>query len=200
MTTSDGNLPASEGPGSDRGSADDLMPIVYEQLQTLAAKYLQHEKSDQILEPEVLVNEAYLKLADNPPGSWTGVDHFLAVAARAMRRILIDHARRRRALKRGFGRAEVSLELVTLSGPRDVDIRVLDEALEVLTSLDPKASQVVELRFFAGLTHEQASRVMGVSRKTVVEKWQRARDWLAEELAEEAAEKYHAAAQRKATG
>ncbi|MCP3979037.1 MAG: sigma-70 family RNA polymerase sigma factor [bacterium] len=175
------------------------MPVVYEQLQALAAKYLQQEKADQILEPEVLVNEAYLKLADDPPGSWSGVEHFLAVAARAMRRILIDHARRRRALKRGFGRAEVSLELVTLNGPRDVDIRVLDEALEVLASIDRQASQVVELRFFAGLTHEQAARVMDVSRKTVVQKWQRARDWLAEELAEESAKKYDSAAQREAT-
>ncbi|MHC4948843.1 MAG: ECF-type sigma factor [Planctomycetota bacterium] len=168
----------------DLESADDLMPVVYEKLREIAAGYLRHEVDDQILEPNVLVNETYLRLAANPPRAWNGTDEFLRVAATAMRKVLIDHARRRRALKRGFGRSHVSLELVTASGPRDVDIRVLDEALTTLARVDERASQVVELRFFGGLTHDEAARVLGVSRKTVVHAWLRARDWLAEELAD----------------
>jgi RNA polymerase sigma factor (TIGR02999 family) len=160
------------------------MPVVYEQLRSLAAGYLRRDQRDQMLEPAVLVNETYLRLAADPPGSWKSVDQFLSVAAGAMRRVLIDHARRRRALKRGFGSATVSFELATAAGPVDVDVRALDDALKTLASIDEQASRIVELRFFGGLSHEQTARVLGVSRKTVVKHWLRARDWLAEELSD----------------
>jgi RNA polymerase sigma factor (TIGR02999 family) len=101
-----------------------------------------------------------------------------------MRKILIDQARRRCALKRGFGRSRVSLELVTRTGPRDVDILEVDEALRTLASVNERGSCAVVLRFFAGLTHDEIARVQGVSRKTVVNDWTQARNWLAEELAE----------------
>ena len=165
-------------------SADDLMPLIYEQLSRLAASYLRREQSDQMLEPAMLVNEVYLRLAPNPPGAWKNREHFFAVAAKAMRTVLIDHARQRRSLKRGFGRAQVSLELVTNTGPRDVDIREVDEAIEALAKVNKRGSRIVELRYFAGLTQEQVARVLGVSRKTVVKDWAVAREWLAEALAE----------------
>ncbi len=172
------------GARSDPASTKDLMPQVYEQLRSLAAKYLRHDTNEPMLEPAVLVNEAYLRLAGQPAGSWNSKEHFMAVAAMAMRKILIDQARRRCALKRGFGRARVSLELVTRSGPREIDIQEVDEALKALARINSRASHGVEMRFFAGLTHDQVAKVLGVSRKTVVNDWIEARNWLAEELAE----------------
>ncbi len=182
-TTADvhGSLRGSE---SDTASARDLMPLVHEQLRALAGGYLKGEDSDQMLEPAVLVNEAYLRLASHPAGTWKSVEHFSAVAAIAMRKILIDHARQRRALKRGFGHARVALDMVTATGPREIDIREVDEALNALAGVNERAARIVELRFFAGLNHDQVSRVLGVSRKTVVKDWTMARDWLADELAE----------------
>ncbi len=165
-------------------SADALMPLVYNHLRALAACYLKREAVDYMLEPAVLVNEAYLRLAGQPPGSFNSKEHFLAVAAGAMRKILIDHARQRRALKRGFGHARVSLELVVRSGPREIDIREVDEALNTLAKINERASRIVELRFFAGLSHDGVARVLGVSRKTVVKDWTFARRWLAVALAE----------------
>lgn len=165
-------------------SANELIPLVYDQLRNLAASYLRNDTAEPMLEPAVLVNEAYLRLADQPPGSWNDKEHFMAVAAIAMRKILIDHARRRCALKRGFGRARVSLELVTRSGPREIDILEVDDAINALGEINQRASRGVELRFFAGLTHDEVARVLGVSRKTVVCDWIEARNWLAEQLAE----------------
>jgi RNA polymerase sigma factor (TIGR02999 family) len=140
-----------------------------------------------MLEPAVLVNEAYLRLAARPSEKWKSKEHFLAVAALAMRRVLIDEARRRGALKRGFGRSRVSLELVTRTGPRDVDILEVDDALKTLATINKRGSCAVVLRFFASMTHDEIARVQGVSRKTVVNDWTQARNWLAEELAERSA-------------
>ena len=181
--------PAAPAPGAagEPASVNDLMPLVYDQLRNLAAAYLKHDTAEPMLEPAVLVNEAYLRLADHPPGTWSSKEHFMAVAAIAMRKILIDHARRRCALKRGFGRARVSLELVTRSGPREIDILEVDDALNALGEINQRASRGVELRFFAGLTHDEVARVLGVSRKTVVADWNEARNWLAEQLAEKGA-------------
>ena len=165
-------------------STNDLMPMVYDQLRNLASGYLRRDTPEPMLEPALLVNEAYLRLASYPPGSFKSKEHFLAVAAIAMRKILIDQARRRHTLKRGFGRAKVALELVTKTGPREVDIREVDDALLAYSAVNERASRGVELRFFAGLTHDDVARVLGVSRKTVVNDWIEARNWLAEELAE----------------
>jgi RNA polymerase sigma factor (TIGR02999 family) len=155
---------------------------VYEQLRALAASYLGRDSADLILEPSVLVNEAYLRLVAAPPGSWQNASHFFAVAASAMRRILIDHARRRRTLKRGYGHAKVAFEVITSTGSHAIDIREVDDALTALARVNGRAATIVELRFFAGLTHDQVARVLGVSRKTVVEDWAEARDWLARNL------------------
>ncbi|MHC4093867.1 MAG: ECF-type sigma factor [Planctomycetota bacterium] len=168
-------------------TANDLMPKVYEQLRALAAGYLRRDTNEPMLEPAVLVNEAYLRLAAQPPGSWKSKEHFMAVAAMAMRKILIDQARRRCALKRGFGRARVSLELVTKTGPREIDILEVDDALNALAEINKRASRGVEMRFFAGLTHDEVARALGVSRKTVVNDWMQARSWLAAELADKSA-------------
>lgn len=166
-------------------STDDLMRLVYEQLRGLAGSYLKRERPDQMLEPSVLVHETYLRLVKNPPANWTGADHFFAVAASAMRKVLIDHARRRRALKRGFGHARVSFDLVTATGPKQVHMEELDEALRALAGKNERAERVVELRFFAGLTNEDVAKVLGVSRKTVVNDWAFARHFLARALSDE---------------
>ncbi|MHC4992425.1 MAG: ECF-type sigma factor [Planctomycetota bacterium] len=171
----------------DPRSTDELMPLVYERLAEIAASYLKREGVDQILEPAVLVNESYLRLAANPPGTFTSHEHFLAVAARAMRQILIDHARRKRALKRGFGQSKVSLDVLTTSGRRNVDVRLIDSALRALSQVNERAASIVELRFFAGLTHDHVALVLGVSRKTVVKDWTMAREWLAKWLSDELA-------------
>lgn len=160
-------------------TADSLMPVVYEQLRALAGSYLKRERPDQMLEPSVLVHETYLRLIKNRPPAWTSAEHFFAVAAAAMRKVLIDHARRRRALKRGFGHARVSFDMVTSTGEREVEMQELDGVLRRLAAADERAGRVVELRFFAGLTHDQVAKVLGVSRKTVVNDWIRAREWLA---------------------
>ena len=172
------------GAECDPTTTDKLITEVYEHLRALAAGYLRRDTAEPLLEPAVLVNEAYLRLALRPSDKWKSREHFLAVAAMAMRKVLIDEARRRRALKRGFGRSRVSLELVTRTGPRDVGILEVDDALKSLASINERGSGAVVLRFFAGLTHDEIARVQGVSRKTVVNDWSQARNWLAEELAE----------------
>ena len=175
---------AAQGAGPVSASANDLMPLVYAQLRDLAAGYLRSDAAEPMLEPALLVNEAYLRLAAHPPGSWKSKGHFLAVAAIAMRKILIDQARRRRALKRGFGRSKVSLELVTRSGRREIDFLEVDDALNAFAQINERACRGVELRFFAGLTHDDVAKVLGVSRKTVVADWAEARAWLGNELAD----------------
>lgn len=180
--SSDHCLPA----GPRRSSTDELLPLVYDQLRALAGSYLKHEHGDNMLEPGALVHETYLRLIENPPESWNGTGHFFAVAACAMRKVLIDHARRRRALKRGFGHARVSLDFVTSNGTREIEFQELDVILDRFAAVDERACRVVELRFFTGLTNEQVAQVLGVSRKTVVQDWGHARDWLAKELGDRA--------------
>ena len=170
--------------GPRRDSTDALLALVYDQLRALAGSYLKHERGDNMLEPGALVHETYLRLIENPPESWNGTGHFFAVAACAMRKVLIDHARRRRALKRGFGHARVSLDFVTGNGTREVEFQELDVILDRLAAVDERACRVVELRFFTGLTNEQVAQVLGVSRKTVVQDWGRAREWLAQTINE----------------
>ena len=168
----------------ERTAAAELLGLVYDELRRLAHHKMAAVPPGDTLQPTALINEAYLRLAGQPPGSFNSKEHFLAVAAGAMRKILIDHARQRRALKRGFGHARVSLELVVRSGPREIDIREVDEALNTLAKINERASRIVELRFFAGLSHDGVARVLGVSRKTVVKDWTFARRWLAVALAE----------------
>lgn len=175
----------SVGAGGPDGAPDDvahLLPVVARQLHRLAAARLRSDGADILLEPAALVNETWLRLASRDPASWRDPAHFLAVAATAMRQILIDHARQRRTLKRGFGRARVTFEVADRDGTASFEVREVDEALKRLRHLDPRAAQVVELRFFTGRSNAEIAGALGVSRKTVALDWARARRWLAQEL------------------
>ncbi len=166
-----------------REAAVQLMPLVYEELRLIARGYLQRERSDHTLQATALVHEAYLRLVDQTQLTWKNRAHFFGVAARVMRRILVDHARRHGAEKRGGDWAKVELDEARLSASsRPVDLIALDEALLDLAKLDPRQSQIVELRFFGGLTIEEAAEVLDVSPRTVRRDWRIAKAWLRREI------------------
>ncbi len=167
----------------DQRAADKLLPLVYDEFRALARHYLQQERMNHTLQPTALVHEAYMKLVDQTRVDWQGKSHFFAVAAQAMRRILVDHARSRQRDKRGGGRARVVLdEAVALSPQKDEDVLALDEALEKLAKVDPRQAKVVELRFFGGLNVEEVAETLKVSKRTVEGDWMFARAWLSREL------------------
>jgi RNA polymerase sigma factor (TIGR02999 family) len=167
----------------DKRAADKLLPLVYDEFRALARHYLAQERANHTLQPTALVHEAYLKLVDQSRVDWQGRSHFFAVAAQAMRRILVDHARSRQRDKRGGGRARVLLdEAVALSPQKDEDVLALDEALERLAQLDPRQAKVVELRFFGGMNVEEVAAALQVSKRTVEGDWTFARAWLSREL------------------
>jgi RNA polymerase sigma factor (TIGR02999 family) len=169
--------------GGDRRAADKLLPMVYDEFRALARHYLAQERANHTLQPTALVHEAYMKLVDQTRVDWQGKSHFFAVAAQAMRRILVDHARSRQRDKRGGGRARVVLdEAVALSPQKDEDVIALDEALEKLAQLDPRQAKVVELRFFGGLTIKETAELMAMSEMTVRREWMTAKRWLQEEM------------------
>jgi RNA polymerase sigma-70 factor (ECF subfamily) len=160
-----------------------LTPIVYGELHRLAGYYLRGERSDHSLQTSALVNEAYLRLVDYKRMHWQNRAHFMAAAAQAMRRILVDHARRRNA--KGGGRAhQVPLDAEALLCPsRDDDFGVLDDALTALAARAPRKAKVVELRFFGGLSVEETAEVLHVAPITVIREWKSAKAWLYRELA-----------------
>ena len=171
------------------GSADALerlIPLVYRELHALASRYFSAERRDHTLQATALVHEAYLKLAGQRDVDWQNRAHFFGIAARLMRRILVDHARSDRRVKRGGGVANVSLADVDAGAspePLDpVDAHALDEALGRLETLDPQQGRVVELRFFGGLTVEETAQVMALSPATVKREWAVARAWLYREM------------------
>jgi RNA polymerase sigma-70 factor, ECF subfamily len=169
----------------DAHAANSLFAIVYDDLRRVAASALRRERTDHTLQPTALVHEVYLRLADTPDGQWRNRAHFLAIAARAMRRVLVDHARGHNAQKRGSGETPVPLEDVDVAAPMvdlDVDLVALDEALGRLGRLDPRQARVVELRFFGGLTVEETAEVIDTSTRTVKREWQVARIWLKREM------------------
>lgn len=167
----------------EKGAADKLLPLVYDEFRALARHYLAQERANHTLQPTALVHEAYMKLVDQTRVDWQGRSHFFAVAAQAMRRILVDHARSRQRDKRGGGRARVVLdEDVALSPQKDEDVLALDEALEKLATLDPRQAKVVELRFFGGMSVEEVAEALNVSKRTVEGDWTFARAWLSREL------------------
>jgi RNA polymerase sigma factor (TIGR02999 family) len=172
--------------GRPRASAEQLMPLVYEELRRLARGYMARENRDHTLQPTALVHEAYLRLVDQSRVTWQGRSHFRAVGARVMRRILIDHARRRGGLKRGGDHQRVTLGDSLLRPPDpDVDLPellTLNEALDKLARLDERQAQVVELRFFGGLTTAEIAETLGVSERTVGNDWKHGRAWLKREL------------------
>jgi RNA polymerase sigma factor (TIGR02999 family) len=166
-----------------RGDADAgerLLPIVYGELRRQAARLLRRERRDHTLQPTALVHETYLRLIEQHAADWKNRTQFFAVAATAMRRILVDHARRHGARKRGGSWDRISFDETRRAwpGPPDVDILALEEALDELAVLDPPKVRLVELRFFAGLDLEETAAVLGVSQSTVTRDWRLARAWL----------------------
>jgi len=167
----------------DAGAANQLFPLVYQELRALAGSFFRHQRADHTLQPTALVHDAYLRLVNQTNPQFSGRSHFFAVAAKAMRQILTDHARRKGAIKRGGEHQQVSLDrAVAVTNESTIDILALDEALTRLTSLDERRSRVVELRFFGGLTNEAVAEVLGISRATVVDDWTVARAWLRGQL------------------
>jgi RNA polymerase sigma factor (TIGR02999 family) len=170
--------------GNDAAAAK-LIPLVYEELHRVARQRLRLERRDHTLEPTALVHEAYLKLVTQHDANWHNRAHFFAVASQLMRRILVDYARGRLRAKRGGKRARVPLDKVfVISRGRCDELLALDESLERLGKLDHRLSRIVELRFFGGLSVEEAAKVLGVSSKTVQRDWSMAKAWLYGELKE----------------
>jgi RNA polymerase sigma factor (TIGR02999 family) len=160
-----------------------LMPLVYSELKRLAASYLRRERPDHTLQSAALVNEAYLRLIDQTNIDWQNKAHFLGIAAQMMRRILVDHARSHNTFKRGAGMPALALdEVVVPAQSQSIDLMALNEALEKLEEIDPQQGKIVELRFFGGLSIEDAANVLGVSPATVKRDWAAARAWLYREV------------------
>ena len=179
----------SEG---DKGVLDRLLPAVYDELHRMAARYLRRERVDHTLQPTALINEAYMRLVDQNSVTWENRAHFFGIAAQVMRRILVDHARRHQADKRGGSAIKVPIdeapELAARQRQEDeLDLVALDTALTRLASLDPEQSKLVELRYFAGLTIEETAKVMSISPATAKRKWTIARAWLRREIDRSAA-------------
>lgn len=167
----------------DPSSLEKLMPLVYEELRRLAKHYMARERPGRTLQTTALVNEAYLKLVDSTRMNWRNRAHFFAVSAQLMRRILVDFARSRRSLKRGADAGPISLdEAPVVSHEPSPDLVALHDALTALAVVDPRKSQVVELRFFGGLSVKETAAVMKVSGDTVMTDWKLAKLWLLREL------------------
>jgi RNA polymerase sigma factor (TIGR02999 family) len=169
----------------DAKATDELLPLVYEELRLLAAQKLSHEPPGQTLQATALVHEAYLRLVGEQNQNWAGRAHFFRAAAEAMRRILIDHARRKKSEKRGGHRRRVELEEAIVPDSESCspdDLMALDGALAKLTQEDPLQAEVVKLRYFAGLTVEQTAEVLGISPTTAKLHWAYARAWLLREI------------------
>lgn len=166
-----------------REAIDRLLPIVHAELRRIAAGYMRRERIDHTLQPSALVNEAYLRLVDGRQVNFESRSHFLGVAARLMREILVDHARSRATAKRAGGATRIPLEEAALAAPgRDVDVLALDEALGRLSVLDPRLAEIVELRFFGGMTTAETAEALAMSVSTVEREWATARGWLRREL------------------
>ncbi len=164
---------------------DRLMPLVYDELRALAESYLAHERPDHTLQATALVHDAYVRLVKQEEVEWQNRAHFFAVAAQAIRRILVDHARGHQRIKRGGSRQRVRLEEdVALVSERDLDLVALDEALNRLAALNERQARIVELRFFGGLTLKEVAEIVGVSARTVDGDWSMARAWLRRALEE----------------
>ena len=167
-----------------REALEELMPRVYADLRRVAAAYMRQEAAGHALQPTALVHEAYVRLIDQKQVKWRNRAHFFGVAAGMMRRILVDHARRRRSEKRGGAWERVTLAEhdIAAEGPRDIDVMSLHESLERLATFDPQQERIVELRYFGGLTIEETAEVVGVSAATVVREWTIAKAWLRADL------------------
>lgn len=175
----------NQGEGERNKAADELMPLVYDELRRLADRYFRGERNDHTLQPTALVHEAYLKLVDQTKINWQSRAHFYAVCARMMRRILIDHARGRARKRRGGGQKPIELE--DMHAAKEMppeDFLALHDAIEKLTKLDRREADVVELRCFGGLNMEEIAEVLQVSKRSVEGDWAHAKAWLQAELAD----------------
>ena len=167
----------------DAGALDRLLPLVEAELRRLAAHYMRGERQHHTLQSSALVNEAYLRLLDHTNIDWQNRAHFFGVAAQAMRRVLVDHARARNVQKRGGAAVKVALDdALDVAEEKAAEIVALDDALGALAAFDERKARVVELRYFGGLTAEEAAEVLGVSLATVEREWRTARAWLLREL------------------
>ena len=167
----------------DRQALDALIPLVYEELRRIAQHFLQREKPGHTLQSTALVHEAYVRMVGQNLPQWQSRAHFFGIAAQLMRQILVDHARSRQAAKRGGDVFKISLdESTALPEQKDLDLIALDDALKSLSELDSQQSRIVELRYFAGLTIEDTSEVLGISPATVKRDWATARAWLQREM------------------
>lgn len=166
----------------DENALETLTPLLYKELRRMARSYMRRERPGHTLQSTALVHEAYMRLVDQKV-AWKGREHFFGIAAQMMRRILVDHAKKTRTAKRGSGERPVSLaEPLAVSPEPNKDLVALDEALSRLAKHDPQRSQIVELRFFGGLSNEESAAVLGISRATVQRQWAGARAWLYREL------------------
>ena len=170
----------------DRTALNQLLPLVYAELRRVAARQLRKERADHTLQPTALVHEVFIRLVDQRQVDWQNRAHFLGVAARVMRRILVDHARRHRATKRGEGVRCVSIdEAKDVAEPNEMPVLALDHALDRLETVDAELARIVELRAFGGLTIEEAAHVLNVSPSTAKRDWRTAKAWLNRELGAE---------------
>src|SRR6266480_1952341 len=168
-----------EWSGGDDGALEKLVPLVQSELHRLAHHYMSRERAGHTLQTTAILNEAYLRLVDDTKPVWQGRSHFIAAAAQLMRRIMVDHARQRQALKRGGGAIRVTLdETAAVTQTRADELLALDEALENLASFDSRKAQVVEMRYFGGLTMEEIAEVLKIHVNTVTRDWTAARAWL----------------------
>lgn len=170
----------------DRAALDELTPLVYEELHRLAHNHMGRERQAHTLQTSALVNEAYLRLIDQKNVRWQNRAQFFSISSRLMRRILIDHARSHHYAKRGGGTRRVSLdEAAVVAQEQAAELVALDDALKSLAAIDPRKCQVVELRFFGGMSVEESAEVLGVSAVTVMRDWSTAKAWLQREMAKE---------------
>jgi RNA polymerase sigma factor (TIGR02999 family) len=169
--------------GGEPAALEQLMPVVHQELRAIASLRLRRERRAHTLQPTALVNEAFLRLVDQQRVRWESRGHFFAVAATTMRRVLVDHARRRRARKRGAEPEQQPLERVEITVEPDVDLLDLERVLARLETVDPDLTRIVELRVFAGCTGEETAEALGVSPSTVKREWRTAQVWLRSELA-----------------
>jgi RNA polymerase sigma factor (TIGR02999 family) len=167
----------------DQSALDELTPLVYNELRHVAEAYLRRERPDHTLQATALVNEAYLRLIGQKHGRWQGRKHFYGIAARLMRQVLVEHARKHKAEKRGGGRVAVTLDhYEDVADNPEVDILAVHEALQRLARFDEQQARIVELRFFGGLSIEETAEALGVGHATVEREWAMARAWLRNEL------------------
>ena len=172
--------------GGDEGALEKLIPLVQPELHRLAHYYMSRERAGHTLQTTALLNEAYLQLTDKTQPQWQNRTHFMAVAAQLMRRIMVDHARARHALKRGAGAIRVTLdETALVTEERAEELLALDEALEKLAEFDRRRCEIVEMRYFGGLTIEEIAEVLKVHPNTVMRDWKAAKAWLYAELTTE---------------